>query len=180
MKSSFGWIRYQTHSNKWDTSEDGIRPAMAWRTVTFFGHILIISVINQNLLKIYWNFIASIFEVSILELNIRAGTVSRNYFSPCPFLTLFFSPKILIDTPKDTHPYWWIYSERGPDKKVQIGEKCQVCNEQATGFNYGALTCNPCKSFFRRTILENNLTQVKLSKKPCYTCYVTNTTSINT
>ena len=53
-------------------------------------HILIISVINQNLLKIYWNFIASIFEVSILELNIRAGTVSRNYFSPCPFLTLFF------------------------------------------------------------------------------------------
>jgi len=49
--------------------------------------------------------------------------------------------------------------KRGPDKKVQLGEKCQVCAEQATGFNYGALTCNPCKSFFRRTILENNLTQ---------------------
>ena len=53
------------------------------------------------------------------------------------------------------------FSERGPDKKVQLGEVCAVCKEQATGFNYGALTCNPCKSFFRRTILENNLTQVK-------------------
>ena len=60
------------------------------------------------------------------------------------------------------------FSERGPDKKVQIGEKCQVCHEQATGFNYGALTCNPCKSFFRRTILENNLTQVKLGKTLLY------------
>lgn len=50
--------------------------------------------------------------------------------------------------------------ERGPEKKIQPGELCQVCNEQATGFNYGALTCNPCKSFFRRTVLENNLTQV--------------------
>jgi len=49
--------------------------------------------------------------------------------------------------------------KRGPDKKVQQGELCAVCFEQATGFNYGALTCNPCKSFFRRTILENNLTQ---------------------
>ena len=53
--------------------------------------------------------------------------------------------------------------ERGPEKKIQPGELCQVCNEQATGFNYGALTCNPCKSFFRRTVLENNLTQVTLS-----------------
>lgn len=52
--------------------------------------------------------------------------------------------------------------KRGPDKKVQEGELCAVCYEQATGFNYGALTCNPCKSFFRRTILENNLTQVSL------------------
>merc|ERR1711937_921373 len=51
------------------------------------------------------------------------------------------------------------HRKRGPDKKVQLGEVCAVCKEQATGFNYGALTCNPCKSFFRRTILENNLTQ---------------------
>lgn len=57
--------------------------------------------------------------------------------------------------------------KRGPDKKVQIGEKCQVCHEQATGFNYGALTCNPCKSFFRRTILENNLTQKCDRVVPC-------------
>jgi hypothetical protein len=58
--------------------------------------------------------------------------------------------------------------KRGPEKKIQPGELCQVCNEQATGFNYGALTCNPCKSFFRRTVLENNLTQKCDRGGACY------------
>lgn len=89
----------------------------------------------------------------------------KKLFNPCPLVILFFRLRLWSVPLWTPYPYWWIYSERGPDKKVQIGEKCQVCNEQATGFNYGALTCNPCKSFFRRTILENNLTQVKLSNK---------------
>ena len=51
---------------------------------------------------------------------------------------------------------------RGPKRKLFEGEKCQICSENGTGFNYGALTCNPCKSFFRRTILENKLSTVWL------------------
>jgi len=49
--------------------------------------------------------------------------------------------------------------KRGPRRRIYAGEKCSVCRADGTGFNYGALTCNPCKSFFRRTILENNLSQ---------------------
>ncbi|CAG5110957.1 Oidioi.mRNA.OKI2018_I69.chr2.g5303.t1.cds [Oikopleura dioica] len=49
--------------------------------------------------------------------------------------------------------------KRGPRRRIYAGEKCSVCGADGTGFNYGALTCNPCKSFFRRTILENNLSQ---------------------
>ena len=51
-------------------------------------------------------------------------------------------------------------SERGPKRKLFDGEKCSICGDNGTGFNYGALTCNPCKSFFRRSILENNLNEV--------------------
>ena len=66
--------------------------------------------------------------------------------------------------------------KRGPEKKIQAGEKCRVCGTQATGFNYGALNCNPCKSFFRRTVLDNNLfrqcdpAQCKRDIKRCISC----------
>jgi len=56
---------------------------------------------------------------------------------------------------------------RGPKRKLFDGEKCQICNENGTGFNYGALTCNPCKSFFRRTILENKLSTQCESNDVC-------------
>jgi len=57
--------------------------------------------------------------------------------------------------------------KRGPKRKLFEGEKCSICGEDGTGFNYGALTCNPCKSFFRRTILENKLSEVCENTEVC-------------
>ncbi|VDI77872.1 Hypothetical predicted protein [Mytilus galloprovincialis] len=40
---------------------------------------------------------------------------------------------------------------------------CRVCEEKASGWHYGANTCEPCKGFFRRCI-------VKMKKKEEYKC----------
>ncbi|CAJ0582732.1 unnamed protein product, partial [Mesorhabditis spiculigera] len=34
-------------------------------------------------------------------------------------------------------------------------ELCLVCNDQASGFHYGIPSCNGCKTFFRRAIVQN-------------------------
>ncbi|XP_054169199.1 nuclear hormone receptor HR96-like [Oppia nitens] len=36
------------------------------------------------------------------------------------------------------------------------GSICLVCGDKATGKNFGAITCQPCKAFFRRNALLNN------------------------
>ena len=32
---------------------------------------------------------------------------------------------------------------------------CAVCEESASGYHYGAYTCEGCKSFFKRTVQKN-------------------------
>ena len=33
------------------------------------------------------------------------------------------------------------------------GKVCAVCGDKALGFNFGAMTCESCKAFFRRNAL---------------------------
>ncbi|GMT03522.1 hypothetical protein PENTCL1PPCAC_25696, partial [Pristionchus entomophagus] len=33
-------------------------------------------------------------------------------------------------------------------------EQCRVCEEQATGYHYDAISCNGCKTFFRRSVMD--------------------------
>ena len=36
---------------------------------------------------------------------------------------------------------------------MKAGKVCAVCGDKALGFNFGAMTCESCKAFFRRNAL---------------------------
>ena len=45
-------------------------------------------------------------------------------------------------------------SENGNSKKKKI---CEICGDFSQGFNFGAISCESCKAFFRR-----NATKLKV------------------
>ncbi|CAG2100010.1 unnamed protein product [Medioppia subpectinata] len=64
-------------------------------------------------------------------------------------------------------------------KKMQRKKQCVVCGDIGIGKNFGAVTCEPCKVFFRRKILENKKQKCRLdgncfigmkTRKRCTSC----------
>ncbi|XP_070577174.1 uncharacterized protein [Ptychodera flava] len=47
-------------------------------------------------------------------------------------------------------------AESKPSTPVYAGIPCQVCGAESSGFHFGAITCEGCKGFFRRTIKERD------------------------
>jgi hypothetical protein len=47
------------------------------------------------------------------------------------------------------------FSRRGPSKKLNGDERCSICTRRANGYHYNVLSCEGCKGFFRRTMLNN-------------------------
>ena len=45
--------------------------------------------------------------------------------------------------------------KKGPAKKLDGLERCKICEEKASGYHYGILSCEGCKGFFRRSVLKS-------------------------
>jgi len=84
-------------------------------------------------------------------------------------------------------PAWsWVQKSHSPFKSVTESnyqptspQNCQVCNDVATGKHFGVLSCEACKSFFRRSIRTtlsyvcrgNNCCKIdKSSRNKCQHC----------
>jgi len=49
-------------------------------------------------------------------------------------------------------------------KKLFAGEKCSICDREANGIKYNAISCDSCRVFFRRIVLsmeKNNRSQLE-------------------
>ena len=47
---------------------------------------------------------------------------------------------------------------RAASASAAAGKVCAVCGDKALGFNFGAMTCESCKAFFRRNALGKKVT----------------------
>lgn len=70
-------------------------------------------------------------------------------------------------------------SGSGKAIKNQVPKICAVCADKSTGMHFGAMTCEGCKGFFRRSIqkkgnfvclFEGNCTINKVTRKHCQAC----------
>ena len=41
--------------------------------------------------------------------------------------------------------------------ETKMPKICAVCGDKALGYNFGAMTCESCKAFFRRNALSNKV-----------------------
>lgn len=57
--------------------------------------------------------------------------------------------------------------KKGPAPKLLGNERCEICGHLANGFHYNVLSCEGCKGFFRRTIINGIEYTCKTGRNEC-------------
>uniref|UniRef100_A0ABM5F3U2 Nuclear receptor subfamily 1 group I member 3 n=1 Tax=Pogona vitticeps TaxID=103695 RepID=A0ABM5F3U2_9SAUR len=84
-------------------------------------------------------------------------------------------------SPDSQNTIWSSTTLNHTDKDLEEEEEkiCAVCGDQATGYHFHAMTCEGCKSFFRRTVLKGfqftcpftrSCTITKAKRRQCQAC----------
>ena len=75
--------------------------------------------------------------------------------------------------------FYIVIKEEGTERVDYNGIRCHVCLEAASGLHFGAITCEGCKGFFRRSVNEKKIPRCEnegkcdisnLNRNSCRSC----------
>ena len=78
----------------------------------------------------------------------------------------------LCDSPTSSNSSLALPASTATNTETKMPKICAVCGDKALGYNFGAMTCESCKAFFRRNALSNKVKLELISLKETWSFYV--------
>ncbi|CAG5102257.1 Oidioi.mRNA.OKI2018_I69.chr1.g216.t1.cds [Oikopleura dioica] len=129
---------------------------------------------QQKLFKGMLNFASNISDGEDVQfINSSIPTTSKSPVMHRPTASPIRRPPITsasIAGPPMQHPRLPVPNiekptkKKGPVPKLYDGECCKICGDKASGFHYNVVSCEGCKGFYRRAILETRAFRCKGTK----------------